>query len=175
MTIEYSDFEIELRRQGGGQYEARVMRSPVGPGRVAALFSPPLGDRLDSWLTALEHRVRSSAQDRRDLVSSCGSAAPELQVEPGELGERLFAGLFTGPVRDAFMRSRGMIEEASSEARRKGIRLRVAFDRAEDFGPLAALPWELLSWGGEYPRLRRGGVNRRRERVSIPQEVLDLG
>ncbi|MDP9120515.1 MAG: SAVED domain-containing protein [Acidobacteriota bacterium] len=147
----YNDFEIELRSVAdnrrdlpdgtGRSFEARVLTAPYG--RAAAPFVPPFdAAQLMEVLNALERRVRAGSP-KRDLAWESGPQQPP--IDPADLGHKLFKALFSGEVERRF---REELAAAQTEARlsggRRGLRLRLTFDRAEDFALLATLPWELL-------------------------------
>jgi hypothetical protein len=111
----YLDFEIQV----GAVNETQAAFTVGGPGGEA-------GGNLkipaeDSELRALIARLRRFDIDEAGLTT---------------LGQALFDLLFTGPARDVYTRSRGMLEAE------QGLRMRLNIAPAAL--PLADLPWELL-------------------------------
>jgi hypothetical protein len=148
--IDYDDFEIEVRSITKGRYEARVLISPRG-GRTGSKFVPPYpADRLEGLLAALESGVLVSSRVDRDLEREDPGSEPMEPVEVEELGRRLFRSLFPKEVERCFRECLGIIRERGGERCDRGLRLRVTFDRKEDFALLATLPWEFLWDEGQF-------------------------
>lgn len=121
------DFELEIRSEGGRDYQVAVLRSPAGEARATMRF--PFDElALQIRLQALEIALLRSGGSRRRLAS------PEEQSVL-EFGRDLFDALVSGEVRSRFDVSR-------NEALRQGKALRVKL--RFDSPALAALPWEFL-------------------------------
>jgi len=148
--IQYDDFEIEVRSIGKKRYKARVLSSPRGDRPESRFIPPYAAEKLGDILSALEGCVRSSASAGRDLVWEEGSPTPMTSVEVEELGGKLFQSLFQGNVERRLRESMGIVQEKGGDPRSRGLRLRVTFDREEDFTVLATLPWELLWDQGQF-------------------------
>jgi hypothetical protein len=172
---DHADFEIELRSTQRG-FEARVLTSPLG--RVAAPFLPPFStDEVEDILTALEQRVGASA--RRDLSPEASGAEPAPARPPGAdasaIGRSLFAALFSGPIETRFRESLASLRTGPGTSARAGLRVRLTFDRQEDFARLATLPWELLLDDRQFLALhRRTPIVRSHNGRSVPQPVAAL-
>jgi hypothetical protein len=142
MTIDYSDFEIQIRARAGEEYEAQLLESPSGF-QVTQPFVLPIGvDEVEEVLTAIEPLVRSQAK-------------AESAVTPEELGTRLFDALINDELRSEFDKSYGTLNRRNEHGNSQGLRLRICFNRGEDFSVLAALPWELLCRAGKFLCRRR--------------------
>jgi hypothetical protein len=145
------EIEIELRSVAAG-FEARVLASPVG--RASAAFTMPFsGGELQSLLTSCERQIRGRAKTRRDLeaerapygVSPQPTPVPSI-FDPKVVGHKLFEALFLPPIDQCFRAAIAGLNLRNGVARRgtTPLRIRLTFDRQEDYAKLAALPWELL-------------------------------
>jgi outer membrane protein assembly factor BamD (BamD/ComL family) len=121
-TLQYLDFELMIEREGQ-QYQATVVRSPVGEARH--VFSLPFSD------LEVENFVLRLGATRRGMrrISS-----PEMQ-HARQFGSRLFDAVFRGDVRAGFVSSQ-------HEAARRGLGLRLKLRL--DAPDLINLPWEYL-------------------------------
>jgi CHAT domain/SMODS-associated and fused to various effectors sensor domain len=160
---DFADFEIELRSVEDG-FEARVLTAPYG--RLSAPFVPPFaGADLQALLEALERQLRARAAPaaHREILSEAHGQAPNGEPsqaganghtfprDPKALGRTLFDALLPLPL------AAGFHEALASQAPpARGLRLRLTFDRREDFAGLATMPWELLFDGQQFLALQRG-------------------
>lgn len=167
---EYDEFEIELRSAGDG-FEARVLTASRG--RAGGPFTPPFtSDELADLLVNLERTIRVGAGEARDLVYEDCPAAQRQAVDSMALGRRLFGAVFSGEVERRFRECQVEAERASGTGGR-GLRVRLTFDRAEDFALLATPPWELLLDDRQYLALdRRTPVVRSHNQGRSPQRAV---
>jgi hypothetical protein len=168
---DYAEFEIELRSVEKG-FEARLLAAPFG--RASTPFSPPLqADQLQDLLTALEGRVTTSALAARDTIPECAAKDEQPHpppCDPAGLGTSLFDSLVSGPIATRFRESLAAIQSHSDHLKRRGLRVRLTFDRQEDFALLATPPWELLRDGQQFLALdRRTPIVRSHNQRTIPQ------
>ncbi len=120
---QFTDFEVWI----GSPTPPPVHGTPgVFPVQV---FSSPAGPATGELILDI------TARDFQDELIQAQSVDPNLQVRKA-FGGRLFEALFTGKVRDKWMKSRGRIEAGEAD----GLRLRLWINAPE----LAVLPWELL-------------------------------
>jgi hypothetical protein len=144
----FADFEIELRSAREG-FEARVLTSPFG--RLSAPFTAPFSPgEMQEVLAAIERRVCGGAAPR-DVVRKGDAAVPGPDHDPKALGGALFASLFPRALEVGFREALAKVAARSA----RGLRLRLSFDRREDFALLATLPWELLFDGRHFLALDR--------------------
>jgi tetratricopeptide (TPR) repeat protein len=121
--IAYLDFDLQIQREGAG-YCAQVLNSPGGQGRRP--FTVPFSDlELDNFFLRFGRSTR--AVRRVD--------SPELEAAK-LFGERLFAVVFEGEVRDCL---RSSLDEADRQPTETGLRIRLRF---KDVPELTNLPWE---------------------------------
>jgi hypothetical protein len=121
----YQDFDLLIEPGSGGQYKARVLRSPAGesaPVQFAVPFSP----------VELENFVLKVGRGRRGIR---GRGRPQ-SAPLKDFGGKLYDTVFQGELRDMLSRS---ISVASASG--AGLRLRL---RLADAPGLAGLPWEFL-------------------------------
>ena len=146
--VQYEDFEVEVRSTSKKSYEVRVLKSPRG--RADSKFALPYAaERLDEVLSALEGRVCTSARAAREMEWET-STEPMSLMEVDKLGRKLFQSLFPAPVERRFREGLSALQERSGGRWDWGLRVKVTFDRAEDFALLATQPWEFLCDGGQF-------------------------
>jgi SMODS-associated and fused to various effectors sensor domain/CHAT domain len=152
--ITYQDFEIEIRSTTKGKkrrsYEARVLTSPLGRAADGRFVLPYPVDELDDLLKALESGVLVSSGAGRDAEPEDPGSKPLKPVVVEELGRRLFRSLFPEEVKRCFCESMGFVRGRGGDRQDHGLRVRVTFDRKEDFAVLATLPWEFLWEEGQF-------------------------
>ncbi len=119
----YLDFDLLLEKSGTG-YQARVLNSPAGQGKIEFQF-PFSSLELENFFL----RIGRSSQLLRRVDS------PEM-LAAKSLGEKLFRAVFSNSVGDCLSNSLRMATE-----RGLGLRLRV---RLTDAPELLDLPWEYL-------------------------------
>jgi hypothetical protein len=121
--VDYFDFDLWIRAAvEANLYPVSVTNSPSGPASTVMNFNvndPHFHELLAPVMAAIEE------EGGRDLF-----------------GKLLFDSLFSGPVRDAWQKSRGQADALPDQ----GIRLRLWIDAPE----LAVLPWELLKEGADF-------------------------
>lgn len=148
-NIEYDDFEIEVRSVEKEKYEVRVLKSRRG--RDKEIFVPPYStDGLESILSAMERGVLTSSRAGRELVWEDREVQPMKVPEVEALGRELFQALFPGNVERRLRECMGAAVQQGGGLHNRGLRLRVTFDRGEDFAVLATPPWELLWDQGKF-------------------------
>ncbi len=133
--MKYLDFAIKIEPGQGDVYPVSVA-SPAGEAR-SSLILPFAPDEVGSILADLGRSVRGGgAEPLRDF-----EAVPSvLGASAEEVGDRLFAALFSTPVRSRFDESRGMIHGTDT-----GLRIKIHIDPTDpSLAQLASLPWELL-------------------------------
>jgi tetratricopeptide (TPR) repeat protein len=113
MIEQYNDFEIRIGARHDGEYPVEV-DSPAGEAS-GTFYQPFDAQELDEIMA----RVQASDTDQGFLK---------------EVGGRLYAALFAGPVKTLLAESQGMCGEEN------GLRLRLRIGPAE----LAVLPWEFM-------------------------------
>jgi hypothetical protein len=146
-TIEYDDFEVEVRSISESDYEVRVLTSPRG--RASSDFVPPYpAEEHDLVLSSLEADVLRSSRAARDLEREDSGSLPLQAVAVEALGCQLFRSLFPGEVERRFRECLGVV--CAGNRQNRGLRLRVTFDKAEDFALLATYPWEFLRDQGQF-------------------------
>jgi hypothetical protein len=131
---EYIDFELEIRKGGGGEYSVRVLRSPAGEPQAKMHLPFPKGE-MDNKLEELEEALYCGGEETRSGKSRRGTGPPEKRVVQ-DFGQSLFQALLDD--REMFACYRGSLEKASQQ--RKGLRLKLRVEPPE----LARLPWEFL-------------------------------
>jgi hypothetical protein len=165
-AVRYSDFIVRIGppQQGTHRVSARFRG-----GDESGDFTVPLTPREIAEATWLGLGSR-----RRDIRPAAGRPG----LRPREVGDRLFAALFSGPVGDFFKRS---LEESAGDL---GLRLRIEVDTAGTTS--LDLPWELLRWTdrGEFlalsrwspivrsPVVPRSIPRRQRQRIEPPLRIL---
>jgi hypothetical protein len=144
-TIKYRDFGVKIEPKQGDVYPVSVA-SPGGEDR-SELRLPFAPEEVGLILANLGHTVRGSgAASLRDL--GVAQAAPCPSAE--ELGDQLFAALFSGPVRSLFDWSLGKMHGTDT-----GLRIKIHIDATDpSLAQLASLPWEFL-----YRRETRDWLN----------------
>jgi hypothetical protein len=143
--VKYLDFAIKIEPTQGDVYPVSVA-SPAGEAR-SSLILPFAPDEVGSILADLGRSVRGGgAEPLRDF-----EVMPALlDASAEEVGDRLFAALFSDPVRSRFDESRGMMHGTDT-----GLRIKIHIDPADpSLAQLASLPWELL-----YRRETRDWLN----------------
>jgi hypothetical protein len=152
VTIDYREFRIQIRGSTSGELEAQLLEAPSGLQETIP-FTLPIGiDEIDKVLATIESLVRSPA-DGRELEYVRKDAEPV--ITPEELGSKLFEALIAGEIRSAFDKSLGTLDRRDEDGNNQGLRIRICFNRSEDFSALAALPWELLCRSGSFLCRRR--------------------
>jgi tetratricopeptide (TPR) repeat protein len=120
--LQYLDFELVIQKEGS-QYQARVVRSPVGEAHHT--FGLPFSDlELENFVL----RLGATSRGRRRIRS------PEMQLAR-QFGSRLFEAVFRGDVRASFVSGQN-----EAERRGCGLRLKLRLDAPE----LINVPWEYL-------------------------------
>ena len=131
MPIDYQNVEIEISRSVSGDWEVRLLESPLNRPRERFVFE----DRLEivrRKVTALEAILldRTKTQERDRLAT--------------DIGTDLYEMLLPGKVGSTFERSITLLDEYRNHED-KGLRLRLSFGGNDDFDHrLVNLPWELL-------------------------------
>jgi hypothetical protein len=121
-ALQYLDFELKIERVGD-QYQATVVRSPVG--EASHLFDLPFSDlELENLIL----RLGASHRGMRRISS------PEME-RARQFGSRLFEAVFRGDVRAGFVSS-----QHEAARRGLGLRLKLRLDAPE----LINVPWEYL-------------------------------
>ena len=119
---QYLDFELVIEREGS-QYQARVVRSPVG--EASHSFGLPFSDlELENFVL----RLGTTYRGRRRISS------PEMQLAR-KFGSKLFEAVFRADVRASFVSSQHEAERSGY-----GLRLKLRLDAPE----LINVPWEYL-------------------------------
>lgn len=142
--IDYLDFAVKIEPGIAGSYPVLVLASPAGQGRgrfLAAsspLESAHLLDRLGLAVRATSRMPPGCRELQKEETA-------DLATGPSEVGDQLFEGLFSTPVRSLLDFSMGAIESASPPGRGLRLSLHLAADHP-DLAALASLPWELLYW-----------------------------
>lgn len=151
MAVHYEDFTVVLGPPQDGEYPVIIERSPAGQAR--GTFRVPFSDgELRELQQRLGRFVRSSSRIRAEGDGAEPPPAGRTQVDPKDVGGRLFRALFSGEVGLCLERSLAAVEG------RSGLRLRLHLPAGRDgFASLVSLPWEVLYWAerGQFPGLLR--------------------
>ncbi len=177
--MEYLDFELRIGAGNRTEYPVTVIHAAAG-GEPTIMAQIPVNDatlrrHLDE-LTAIRsaHAAARSATTTRSqqLFTSPHLSEPTMARE---IGQRLFAALIAGTVRDAYASSL-----VRARAQGAGLRLRLSIDAPE----VAVLPWEFLydpqegdhvSLLRELPLTRYTPLTRDRDSQTIKPPVRILG
>lgn len=129
----YRNFDLLITR-AGERYKAIVTDAPAGEESV--LFDPPFAADALPRLEGLARGVtRGSARSAARAIGVADDPGPAADL--AEVGSRLFAAVFAGPVGSLLAASQASVAAEDAGLR---LRLRVEADAAE----LALLPWETL-------------------------------
>ena len=177
--MDYLDFELRIGEGNGGEYPVTVIHAAAG-GDPSIMAHIPVNDeslrrQLDEFIVARSthvaaHRSATPSQPRAALPAPFN----ETQVAR-EIGQRLFAALISGGVRDAYASSLVKARERAA-----GLRLRLRIEAPE----VAVLPWEFLydpqegdhlSLLRETPLTRYTALPRERDLLSVKPPLRILG
>lgn len=147
--IIYEDLIVELDRRQTGAHHLQLRGTNCGEASTSVNLSAVL-ERLAPVLTELPSSIASGRLPTGVPDKLCG------------LGAELFDTVFSGPVRDAYLSSRGRIE-----SRGHGLRIQLsARPKATD---VLSVPWELLHQSKHREFLARCPVQSIVRRVAVPQ------
>jgi CHAT domain-containing protein len=133
--MEYDDFVLQFTPAPGGGYAARVTGSPAG--EAEGVFRIPIGKEELASFTAEVLRGLGGANRNLRPALTAGLAEPPLRA----FGDRLFASLFSLPLRSRLDESLGLLGSAPE----RGLRLRLQMSLDDPaLARLQALPWEFL-------------------------------
>ncbi len=118
-VIEIKHFNLQFTRESSGRYLIRVLESPVGSGAIHA-FSLPFEP---AELAALHGLTPITAAQMRTL------------------GERLYATVFAGDVRQSLLSTLHMLDARANAKVSVLLQIRLWLSETPE---LAGLPWELL-------------------------------
>lgn len=146
----YQDFIIDLGPAAAGEHSVRILESPSG--NAQGSFKSPLGnEEMLEWFGGMK-RARSTRL--RDLVAF---KPRRMRPTTRGVGEKLFAALFQGEVRDRYVSSVARIRAAD-----EGLRITIRIDPDDAAAArLHSLPWEYLY----HPEARRFLARSRRSPV----------
>ncbi len=136
------EFELSVTPVGNSQYLIRTERMPLGAPVAQELVTWP----VEQWLTEAQQLM---GDPLKGLLRGSGSdVGRELSLV--ELGQKLYASLFRGTVRDSWVIAQGVAQN-----RRAVLRLRLGLKDTE----LTRLPWEVM-YGTDVPveQLRQGSI-----------------
>jgi len=137
--MDYLDFELRIGAGNGTEYPVTVIHAAAGGEPSITAFIPvndaPLRRQLDALVIVRHAHVATlRAADPARHLPPLPSPINETVIARA-IGQRLFAALITGPVRDAYASS---LVKAREQA--LGLRLRLRIEAPE----VAVLPWEFL-------------------------------
>lgn len=131
MSIEYQNVEIEISRCVAGEWEVRLLESPIDRPRERFEF--------EGQLPILRKKVK-----RLNEILFEGESEAERHTQAIEIGVDLYRMLLPGKIRNTFEKSLVLLDEYRNQTD-KGFRLRLSFGGNDGFHPdLVNLPWELL-------------------------------
>jgi hypothetical protein len=128
--VRYSDFVLRIEPPGEEGCPVLV-ESPMGEGH--GIFQIPLA--ASELQPEVVFDPGASWRDTR-------RSADRGRLTPRDIGERLFAALFSGTVGKLFERSAMALENAPN----RGLRIRILIDPEISAPALHSLPWEFLYW-----------------------------
>lgn len=137
--MEYADFSIRIEPTGDRSSFQVYISSPAGEDH--GTFIPPINNqRLGSFLVGRGRDVRDSGA-KRDLNPPQAPQVADQATTAREIGRELFKALLTGPARNLFERSLGIVHGLA----RRGLRLRLHLEPSHpELLPICNFPWELL-------------------------------
>jgi CHAT domain/NACHT domain len=145
LISDHENFDIELHSlPGSGEFEARVLRSPLRLRAEGQRFNPPYSNsELEQFLSILEDSTRASTSRHFDLEYIAAKQPIGLQCDAAEIGRKLFTALFFGSIETEFWASKVFVQSGRDASSPGQLRVRLIFGR-KDLGQLGTLPWELL-------------------------------
>lgn len=137
--MDYLDFELLIGAGSGTEYPVTVIHAAAG-GEPSMVATIPVDDttfrrQLDDLVNVRSVQLEAHRSASRDLHQRGPSQPVNEPILAREIGQRLFAALITGAVRDAYASSL-----VKARQQQKGLRLRLRIEAPE----VALLPWEFL-------------------------------
>ncbi|MGY4295099.1 hypothetical protein ACVWXN_003194 [Bradyrhizobium sp. i1.4.4] len=141
MSVEYHDFELEIISRAPFEYEGKVLNSPGGTS-----IRCPIKFKFAAKKNHLEFENLCLELENAILRGDDGKRGPVTRSEQAlrHFGNELFRCIFvdSGPIRDAYARSRGTLKNGDQR-----LRIKLLLGAPE----LARLPWEYLYDDAEAP------------------------
>ncbi|MBN1657503.1 MAG: PD40 domain-containing protein [Anaerolineae bacterium] len=132
--IAYRDFSIKIEPRRGDEYPVIILHSPAGEARSSFRLPFHVGDTTTILINVGSAISRGAGEALRQASPAATRSHPQ------QIGAQLFNSLFSGPVRDLYYRSLGMLH-----GQNEGLRLKLHIDpEDQSLALLASLPWELM-------------------------------
>ena len=142
-VLQLEELALRLEPAGAGLCRVQITQSPYGS-QAGPITPLRAADELARLLRGMEAAVRGGVPARpakRHVAPEEPPeepGAPEADLSPLEVGDRLFRALFSANVLETFLKSLGRAESRPDA----GLRIRLVLDPAAP--EIGALPWELL-------------------------------
>ncbi|MCC6906124.1 MAG: CHAT domain-containing protein [Anaerolineae bacterium] len=149
----YRDFYVSIERDSAGQLSVQA-EAPDG-GEASCVISLPV---------TAEQTVQAIK-----VLAEARFMAPNSPLPPAlvEFGSKLYEGVFSGTVRDLYIRAR-----YDAESARAGLRIQLRLNQAPDLAPL---PWEVMFDGRDFLALAAGSPIVRYLELANPARPLQVG